>query len=138
MEVLFRTKYLKMTNLQHIFDLECMYISIGTPSTPNSPLVTQSDCQSVTVSWEESRNNGGYSITSYRLRYRPIENIITSSDYTPWNTTTLSKTQAVLDGLLPGTIYLINVAATSEGGTSPFSESVAAVTNTPGQNHTRE
>jgi len=103
----------------------------GTPSTPKRPRVIRSDCQSVSVSWTAPRSNGGHSVSSYMLRYRPVG----SDSRVMWQAVPLSsdKMQTTLTGLSPGQTYLLSMSASNIVGTSPYSESTVAPTNPPGK-----
>ena len=67
------------------------------------------------------------------LRYRPVQ-AVGSNVPISWQVVQLSSTevQTTLTGLSPGRTYLLGVSASNIVGTSPFSESIVASTNQPG------
>ena len=99
----------------------------GPPSAPAAPDAVAGD-QQITLAWKPPTNNGGTPITGYDIRYRPY----TTEPWCTWKhhphphtttTTTLTK-------LTNHTTYQIQIRATNNAGTGPWSPTTAA---TPGQ-----
>lgn len=119
------------TKSADIMDSDTLHI-IGLPSTPHPPKVSEVNCSSVSVTWNASRENGS-PVTNYTVRYREIDNVITDSEYLPWEVYNTVDTTALLEGLQPGAIYAVSVGAENAVGESPFSDISLLVTRLPGE-----
>ncbi len=106
--------------------------NLGAPSTPHRPRVNNLNCSSVIVTWDASYYNGS-PIALYSLRFRLIENIITDSEFVPWEEFNTTDASVAITSLMPGSIYLIGIRAINDFGSSAFSESVTVVTRLPGK-----
>ncbi|MDE2897553.1 MAG: fibronectin type III domain-containing protein, partial [Chloroflexota bacterium] len=90
------------------------------PDRPDAPTVTPSAAQPrsvLDVTWTAPANEGRPAITDYDLRFRQVgESEWTSHDFAGVGTAT------ALPDLEPGTSYEVQVAASNDEGTSPWSD----------------
>ncbi len=96
------------------------------PARPDAPSVAPSSTSpgsTLEVTWTAPDNAGRPAITGYSLHYRKQG----ATDWTPVNITG-TVTGTTITGLEPGTTYEVQVAATNNEGTSPWSETGAAST----------
>ena len=102
------------------------------PAAPNAPTVTAvaaaagASTRALSVSWQAVANVGGQAPTSYNVRYR-----VPSSAF--WTTVTgvANVPPHVLTALAIGQAYDVQVSATNDGGTGPWSPSTRATTQGP-------
>ena len=87
------------------------------PGTPAAPTVTGESSGSVAVAWT-APDNAGPAITDYDLRHREG----TSGAFTDFAHAG-DATSATITGLNPGTSYEVQVRATNDEGTGPWSAS---------------
>ena len=99
----------------------------GPPGAPAAPNAVAGD-QQITLAWKPPTNNGGTPITSYTIRYRPY----TTEPWCAWkyHPHTGTTTTNTITGLTNHTTYEIQIRATNNAGTGPWSPATAA---TPGQ-----
>ena len=90
------------------------------PDRPDAPTVTPSAAQPrsvLDVTWTAPTNDGRPAITDYDLRFRPAgASEWTAHDFAGTGTAT------TLPDLEPGTSYEVQVAASNDEGTSPWSD----------------
>ena len=101
---------------------------VGPPAKPDAPdvkSVTSIDVAKLYVDWDAPGNEGKPPIESYDLRYRKTSD----SDWTEVPQVEAPTTNAQIEGLAAGTIYLVQVRATSIEGDSDWSDS--GMTGTP-------
>ena len=123
------------TGDNHVVDAEVTVIITVTdvdeaPDQPDAPAVTPATAQPLSVldvTWTAPANDGRPAITDYDLRYRQVgESDWTSHDFVGVGTAT------TLPGLESGTSYEVQVAASNDEGTSPWSD--AGVGRTQAEN----
>ncbi len=93
------------------------------PAKPDKPLVAPSSgdpAASLEVSWTAPDNSGQPPITDYQVRHRKNGDKY-KDDWTE-QTVTGTATAATITGLDPDTKYRVQVAATNDEGTGPWSE----------------
>ena len=93
------------------------------PAKPDKPLVIRSSgdpAASLEVSWTAPDNSGRPAITSYQVRHRKNGD----KHKNDWieQTVTGAATSATITGLYPDTKYRVQVAATNDEGTGPWSK----------------
>ena len=91
------------------------------PGQPDAPTVTASTRTSLTVRWTEPANTGP-PINDYDVQYREA-----GGTFADWPHTG-TRTSTTLTGLTANTQYQVQVRATSDEGTSPWSELVTVST----------
>lgn len=93
------------------------------PDAPTGVRATSASNSSSSVSWSAPAFNGGYSITSYTVTY-------SSDNGATWTTATTNAgaSPITVAGLINGTPYIFEVAATNSVGTGPFSSPSAPAT----------
>ncbi|MYD94712.1 MAG: hypothetical protein F4Y02_13705 [Chloroflexi bacterium] len=90
------------------------------PDQPDAPTVTPSTAQPLRVldvTWTAPANNGRPAITDYDLRFRPVG----ASEWAAHDFVGV-ETATTLSGLESGTSYEVQVAASNDEGTSPWSD----------------
>ena len=94
----------------------------ATPAAPSNLMAMEGDTQ-VTLSWTAPSDDGGASITDYKVEY--AEN----AGFTPSTKVSSSGTSTsyTVDGLTNGTVYYFRVAATNSAGTGTYSSVGSAV-----------
>ncbi len=88
------------------------------PGRPDAPTVTGASRTSVTVSWTSPTNEGGSAITDYDVQYRIADHggAFTDAGYEG------TDTKTTLGSLRANTEYEVQVRASNNEGTSPWSE----------------
>ena len=96
------------------------------PTKPYAPtVISGSDTTSLAVSWDAPEFTGRPAITDYDVRYRAGGGFVSSN-------VTVTNTGATITGLDADTSYQVQVRATSDEGTGPWSDSGAGSTNADG------
>ena len=102
-------------------------------SAPSSPvglrvLDSLTSSQSLAVVWTEPLMPNGI-IESYDVQYRGISTVNTvSSNFYQVQIVSVNSTMAVLQSLVPFSVYNISVRAYTGAGPGPFSEEISAAT----------
>lgn len=88
------------------------------PGPPPPPEPTQNDDESVTVTWEPPKDDGGSPV----LRYVVERKLGTSPRWSEVSPEKQEELTLTLSDTKPGTEYIFHVAAVNEAGQGPFSE----------------
>ena len=94
------------------------YSNIVPLAAPSSVSVSEVTSSSITVQWgpvECIHHNGN--ITGYSVRYREVESGNTDTVFVSGD----SETETTITGLIPDTIYSVEVAAVNDAGTGVYS-----------------
>lgn len=108
----------------------------GQPARPRVVCLPEGDGYSetgMTVLWEAPSYEGGASISSYEVRYRRLDAIVSPSEPENWQVHphgTLTTTTTIT-GLDPDTSYLVQVRAVSSNGPGEWSFEAPLVTGLP-------
>lgn len=96
---------------------------------PNAPTIrfTTAQDSAIQLSWDEPTDNGGYGINYYSIRYSS-NNGSTWTNYPDLILHTSNITNTVITGLTNGVTYLIQVRASNNIGSGPYSSSSDPVT----------
>ena len=112
----------------------CFFSVTVAPLTPHSPLIDNTTCNSLQLSWTQP-NDHGHPIISYTLRYRPINH---THQLPKWNQVNVNgsslegeRVEVTLDQLSSRTLYQLEVKATNEIGSSGFSQGSIGMTSQP-------
>ena len=97
------------------------------PAAPATPVVTEATRSSLTVTWTAPENAGRPAVTGYDAQYR-AEGDSRFTEVALEGT----GTAAVLTGLVAGTAYEVQVRASNDEGTGPWSGSGSGRTRTNG------
>jgi len=98
-------------------------IAIGTPAAPTG-LTATIGSEQVFLTWTAPSNNGGSSITDYRVQFSSNS----GSSWTTFSSRTASTTASqVVTGLTNGTAYIFRVAAVNNVGLGAFSAASTSV-----------
>lgn len=81
------------------------YSYVQAPAAPAAPSTTSTSSGSLSVSWSAPGDNGGSTVTGYRVQYS------TSPVFAGASTTDRVGTAATITGLTPGATYYVRVAA---------------------------
>jgi hypothetical protein len=101
-------------------------IAIGTPAAPTGLTATIGSAQ-VSLTWTAPSNNGGSSITDYRVQFSSNS----GSSWTTFSSRTVSTTASqVVTGLTNGTAYVFRVAGVNANGTGTYTAASSSVTPT--------
>ena len=93
----------------------------GRPGSVTDLRVTDRAPGAVTLAWQAPRHDGGASVTSYRVWYRP-------AGTTTWvrHRPNPTATTVTIEGLTPSTRYRFKVAAVNEAGRGPATRAVTS------------
>ena len=90
-------------------------VIITPPAAPTSVVATAGNA-SVNLSWEAPTNNGGATITDYRIQYSGDN----GSTWTTFNDSVSADRSVIVSGLTNGTTYLFRVAAINSEGVGAY------------------
>ena len=120
--------------MNHILSLfHYCVIVIHFNSAPSSPVGLRvvdslTSSQSLAVAWTEPLMPNGI-IESYDVKYRGISTVNTvSSNFYQVQIMSVNSTMAVLQSLVPFSVYNISVRAYTGAGPGPFSEEISTAT----------
>ena len=94
------------------------------PDAPSAPFVTARTATSLTVAWTAPDNAGRPEISDYDYRYRVAG---AANEFTHVDDTPITATETTISGLRSGTDYEVQVRASNDEGTGPWSDSVTSL-----------
>ena len=105
---------------------------------PSSPvdlmaIVNMRESQRLTITWAEPVITNG-NVSSYDIQYRGISSVNTvSSNFSQVQMLSVASTIAVLQDLVPFSVYNISVRASTGAGPGPFSSEISVRTLEDGE-----
>ena len=108
-----------------------MFVLLGSIPQPSRPTYFIREGNSVTLIWSESFCDGGYEISSFRIRYRRYSYYYYYYSYSYITVSNPTQRSYQVNGLSYSTTYHFSIQATATNGRTSSYSSYATITTLP-------